>query len=118
MNNRYFYTQDGATLKRIDRRKAAAAYNNGLDVLFIPCNLNPVNNFYNLGIWENKALDGQYRDFTALVNAFEYYNCNAETGRYTAFYIPVKTVDRFTGEAPTAATLGTVESYDYNYRGI
>lgn len=26
-----------------------------------------------------------------------------------------RTVDRFTGEAPTPATLGTVEQYDYSY---
>lgn len=49
------------------------------------------------------------------VNAFEIYNCtDNETGRYTAFYIPVVTVDRFTGETPTAYTLGTVKQYDYS----
>lgn len=31
-----------------------------------------------------------------------------------AFYIPVVTVDRFTGETPTAYTLGTVKQYDYS----
>lgn len=31
------------------------------------------------------------------------------------FYIPVETVDRFTGEKPTAGTLGTVEQYAYSY---
>lgn len=50
--------------------------------------------------------------------AFEFYNLRGkETGRYTAFYIPVREVDRFTGEAPTAATLGTVTQYDYKYIG-
>ena len=112
MNNKYFYDK-GLTLKRINRQKARIAYNNGLDVLFIPCKCNPINHYINLGIWENKHLDGQYDDFERLCNAFEAYNCNNETGRYIAFYIPVKTVDRFTGEEPTAATLGTVEAYDY-----
>lgn len=51
-------------------------------------------------------------------NAFEFYNIRGnETGHYTAFYIPVREVDRFTGEAPTAATLGTVTQYDYRYIG-
>ena len=59
---------------------------------------------------------GVINDFNNLVNSFEYYNCiNSETGKYSAFYIPVCTVDRFTGEAPTPATLGTVEQYDYSY---
>jgi hypothetical protein len=39
------------------------------------------------------------------------------TGRYTAFYIPVVEVDRFTGKAPTAETLGTAKQYDYRYIG-
>ena len=56
--------------------------------------------------------------FEEALNAFEFYNLRGkETGRYTAFYIPVREVDRFTGEAPTAATLGTVTQYDYRYIG-
>lgn len=37
-----------------------------------------------------------------------------EVFSYAAFYIPVVTVDRFTGETPTAYTLGTVKQYDYS----
>ncbi len=73
--------------KRINKTMARKIYNSGGDVLFIPCLCNPLNNFYNLGIWENKDLLGQYDTFDNLVNHFEWYNCNNETGRYTAFYI-------------------------------
>lgn len=78
---------DFRTLERVNKTQAAAIYNAGLSVLFIPCKLNPENNFYNLGIWENKFLDGQYNDFEKLVNAFTFYNCNAETGYYPAYYV-------------------------------
>lgn len=54
--------------------------------------------------------------FEEALNAFEFYR-GKETGRYTAFYIPVREVDRFTGEAPTAGTLETVTQYDYKYIG-
>ncbi len=74
-------------LKRINKTIARKIYNNGGEVLFIPCLLNPLNNFYCLGIWENKDLQGQYDSFDNLVNHFEWYNCNNETGKYTAFYI-------------------------------
>lgn len=114
MKNIYLHDK-GMTLKRINKHKARKAYDNGLDVLFIPCNLNPLNRVFNLGIWENKNLDGQYHDFEALYNAFSYYNCNSETGKYIAFYIPVVTVDRFTGEAPTSKTMRTIEQYDYSF---
>ena len=53
--------------------------------------------------------------FEEVLNAFEFYNIRGnETGRYTAFYIPVREVDRFTGETPTAYTLGTLKQYDYS----
>ena len=77
-------------LERVNKTKARRLYNAGCDVLFIPCKLNPENNFYNLGIWENKELAGQYENFDKLVNAFEFYNCRPDTGNYTAFYINKK----------------------------
>lgn len=81
--NKYNFT----TLERVDRRKAAALYGLGFDILFIPCKLNPENNFYNLGIWENLFLSGQYESFEKLYNAFRFYNCTNETGKYIAFYV-------------------------------
>lgn len=75
------------TLEKVDRRKAATLYGLGFDVLFIPCNLNPENNFYNLGIWENLFLFGQYESFEKLYNAFRCYNCTHETGKYISFYV-------------------------------
>lgn len=76
-----------STLDRVTKTRARRLYNSGVGVLFIPCKLNPENNFYCLGIWQNKDLQGQYGDFDKLLNAFEYYNCRPDTGNYTAFYI-------------------------------
>lgn len=73
-------------LERVTKAKAKQLYNNGFSVLFIPCELNPENNFYNLGIWENIFLQGQYNSFEELENAFTFYNCNAETGIHFNFY--------------------------------
>lgn len=80
-----------SNLERITKTRARKLYNSGNDVLFIPCKLNPENNFYNLGIWQNQNLQGQYKEFEELLNAFEYYNCRPDTGKYTAFYIKCKT---------------------------
>ena len=56
------------------------------------------------------------RKYNFSVDGFEFYNCtNSETGKYTAFYIPVVDVDRFTGEAPTASTLEIVRQYNYKF---
>jgi len=120
---KYTFTQNGFTFERIDKKTARTAYMNGLTVVVCPCNLRPFTPWHNEQRINRKsrehfAIDeiGVKNDFTAWINSFEYYNCtNVKTGKYAAFYIPVKTVDRFTGETPTAATLGTVKQYDYKY---
>lgn len=100
--NKYSFTNNGKTWERITKKQARAAYNNGLTVLFCPVNMRPFTP------WHFEGYNGV--SFEKAVNAFEIYNCtDNETGRYTAFYIPVVTVDRFTGETPTANTLGTVK---------
>lgn len=93
----YEFNVNGSTLKRIDKKRARKAYNNGLTVLFCPVNINPLSP-WRLAIPEHKALDGQAETFEKLCNAFEYYNCNNETGKYIAFYIPVAWFNRFSGE--------------------
>ena len=118
-----FTDSNGKTWERITKKQARAAYNNGLTVLFCPVNRRP------FGMWGGGVEINIKRDtdigildkwtkensFDRTLNAFEFYNCtDNETGRYTAFYIPVVTVDRFTGEKPTAYTLGTVKQYDYS----
>lgn len=122
MINRSF-TENGYTFKRINKNTARRAYMNGLTVVICPCNLRPFTPWHNEHDINRRSREqfvideiGVKNDFNNLVNSFEYYNCiNTETGRYTAFYIPVETVDRFTGEKPTAETLGTVEQYAYSY---
>lgn len=113
MNN-YTYQDGNHTFKRVNKAVARRAYNNGLRVVLCPCNLRPGAPFH-----PETSISGKAQaSFESQLNAFEYYNLkNQETGRYTSFYIPVRTVDRFTGEAPTAGTLGTVEEYDYSYIG-
>ncbi len=113
--NKYSFTNNGKTWERITKKQARAAYNNGLTVLFCPVNMRPFTPWH-LEIDVNKNFEGYNGvSFEKAVNAFEIYNCtDNETGRYTAFYIPVVTVDRFTGEKPTAATMGTLKQYDYS----
>lgn len=111
---KYTYTHDGYTFERVSKTTARRAYKNGLRVVLCPCNLRPGYPFHPETSISGKAA----ATFEEALNAFEYYNIrNRETGYYTAFYIPVREVDRFTGEAPTAATLGTVKQYDYRYIG-
>lgn len=120
---KYQYTDKGFIFERINKNAARAAYINGLSVVACPVNLRPGAPWHPEAVLNRKdrahfVIDeiGVKNDFNNIIASFEFYNCtNAETGKYTAFYIPVKIVDRFTGKAPTADTLGTVKQYDYNF---
>lgn len=108
----YTWTENGFTFKRINKTQARRAYNNGLRVVVCPVNLRPGYPWHPEIIVSEKSGE----TFEKMLNAFIYYNIrDNETGKYAAFYIPVETVDRFTGEKPTAGTLGTVEQYAYSY---
>jgi hypothetical protein len=78
---------------RITKQEAKKRYSQGLRSYMLPCKaslLSPwvfpcviVNGDVFIGnTADNIATD----DFDSAVNEFEYYNCNAEMGRYTAFY--------------------------------
>lgn len=89
--NKYEYTDRGFTFKRIDKKSARRAFSNRLPVVFCPCNLRPG------GPWHPEIVIDPAREmltgssFDSICNSFEFYNCNlSETGKYTAFYIPVK----------------------------
>ena len=84
MRNYSFTDRHGKTWERITRKKAQAAYNNGATVLFCPVNLRPGTPWH-VGAAIEKDRTGE--SFEIMVNAFEYYNCNSEDGRYSAFYV-------------------------------
>ena len=105
MNNRE-YNHNGQRFIRIDKKRAKRAYNNGLTVIFAPVNLHPFNNYFNLTMDINKNnINCDNQPFETIVNAYEMYNCTNETGKYTAFYIPIQPDDFFKD----------MSQYDYSY---
>lgn len=83
---------------RVDKKTARRAYNNGLNVVFCPVNISPLNKWGLEMTMNCENLNCNFIEFDKLVNEYEFYNCNSETGKYTAFYIPTKN-----------------DSYDYDF---
>ena len=107
----YTYTDGGKTYTRISKAKARAAYNAGLAVVLCPVNLRPG------APWHPEITVSKERSeneiFERVLNAFEFYNTrDTETGYYTAFYIPVRYVDKFSGEPCNPGGAGAIQEYD------
>ena len=80
---KYSFKNDGKTFERVTKNKALNAYNSGVPVFLCPVKMRPFTPWH-LEICVDKRSG---RSFNNTVNEFEYYNCNNETGLYTAFYI-------------------------------
>lgn len=70
-------------MKKIRKNTARKLYNMGKSILILPCKCHPGAMW--LHGFEIRKTDPK-NDFDRLINEFEYYNCNAETGTYTAYY--------------------------------
>lgn len=81
----YSFENGGKTWKRVTKKQARAAYNSGLTVLLCPVKMRPFTRWH----LETYAKKKSGCEFSASVSGFEYYNCNSETGRYTAFYVKI-----------------------------
>ena len=70
---------------KIRKNKARKLFNEGCELIIIPCNCSP-NGVWLTGFRICKT-NLENSDFDRLINEFEYYNCNSELGRYTHYYI-------------------------------
>lgn len=76
------------TLQQIQKRTAKKMYENGETVYLQTRNFSP------FGVW-SQCFDvdkerSANESFDSVINAFEYYNCNSESGLYTTFYKRIK----------------------------
>lgn len=70
-------------MTKINKTAARKLYNEGKPFIIVACNFRPESGIRFKPEWKNI-----FRDFDALVNHFEYYNCrNGETGRRAAYYV-------------------------------
>ena len=111
--NRYEFTDDmGFSWKRVSKRKARAAYCNGLGVMLAPYNMRLFTGWgESVYITHEDLTCTRDEGFTRWVNEFEYYTPR-KLGRYTAFYLPLRYIDRFTGEPCPEWRDGAALSYN------
>ena len=80
MNKIYCQSSSGRGIHRVTKATAKKLFVAGKEVLLYPCNTNPSSP------WFGECSMDKGEDFDVQVNAFSYYNCSSEAGRYPAFY--------------------------------
>lgn len=74
-------------MKKINKTKARNLFNKGQRVILCPCKTR-VDNHWAISCPIAKDYQScQGKDFDTIVSLYEDFNCNAELGRYSAFYI-------------------------------
>ena len=78
------YYGETITIKQIQKRTARKLYESG-ETIYLQSS-----NFHPFGVW-SQCIDikkdiNNSDSFDSVINAFEYYNCNNETGLYATFY--------------------------------
>lgn len=68
---------------KITKALAKKMYDNGEEIMIIPCKVRP-NGM--LASWTTKPVDDPDADFDKLCNAIFYYNCSPETGMTLNYY--------------------------------
>lgn len=76
----------GVRVKQVNRANARKAYNEGKTIYLNSCNMR-LNNPWQ-GTFRANMRDYD-ETFEACVNNFEYYNCDAERGKYANFFVEV-----------------------------
>lgn len=83
--NKSSFTNGGETWVRVTKNQARATYNSGLTVLLCPVKMRPFSPWH----LEMYVVKSEWCEFDAAISCFEHYNCDSETGRYTAFYVQI-----------------------------
>lgn len=77
------YYDEVITITQVQKRTARKLYDSGESIYIQTCNYHP------FGVWSRciEINNKNGETFDSVVNSFEYYNCNSESGRYAVFYI-------------------------------
>lgn len=74
------YTINGITYKQVRKDMARKLYAQGKEIAMLQCKANP------FSPWNVFVIMRLGDDFDKISNAYEYYNCNNELGKYTNFF--------------------------------
>ena len=79
---------------RFSKPIARHLYNRGCKVLLFPCKANISSLWINNYTISRETGSHEFNEFDRTVNAFIFYNCNAEIGYYPHYYVSEEEIER------------------------
>lgn len=88
--------------KRVNKPTARKLYNKGCNIWLLPCKVNEgalqdLNQWIKPHIISISSSEDNINQFDRAVNSYEYYNCNAELGYYSHYYVSEEDYKQFKG---------------------
>lgn len=86
-----------AKYKKINKKVARKMYNSGCTLLLLPCKVSETV-LYEDSAWIKPTEVSMIKCedvFDKVINEYEYYNCTAELGRYTHYYVSYEEVEKY-----------------------
>ena len=86
--------------KRVNKPTARKMYNQGCDIMLLPCKVTERALDDSLSWIEPITINMikctyDYNKFDRVVREYEHYNCNAELGYYAHFYVSESELDKY-----------------------
>ena len=78
------FNYNSKNLVKVNKQKANRLFNEGKYIYILPCKANP-NSSWISPMCFKKSQDSN--NFLNIVNQYEYYNCNSQLGKYSAFFV-------------------------------
>ena len=88
--------------KRVNKPTARNMYNHGCNILLLPCKVNELALHHGDNQWVKPVTislldsDSDINKFDRAVINYEYYNCNAELGYYSHYYVSEEDYNEYT----------------------
>ena len=77
----------GHTYKRVSKQKAKKLFADGHTLIIAPCNFRLFTMWGGFSTMNKCDSENPEFDFNRIINAYTYYNCNNEVGKYPSFYV-------------------------------
>lgn len=76
----------GIRVRQVNKTTARRLYNASKEIYLVPCNMLPNDPWMSPLVASQKLSEAS---FEAMLNCFQWYNCDAERGKYANFFVEV-----------------------------